>query len=50
MPKYLDLSASVSVSMTEIFGAKKEQDKAQADGNAYSQESHPGGCKVYAES
>lgn len=28
MPKYLDLSASVSVSMQELLGAKKEQNKA----------------------
>ena len=38
MPKYLDLSASVSVSMKEMLGAKKEKDKAQADQKKISKE------------
>lgn len=29
MPKYLDLSANVSVSMTELIGAKPEPEPAQ---------------------
>ena len=29
MPNYLDLSASVSVSMTELIGAKPEPEPAQ---------------------